>query len=119
MRCKNLFSEGNVIFLRDYSTARIELEKYAKNNGLKIKITVGIWVNTPETEKVLRVELLDCDSEKMSEKKKQTYEKIKLYRKMLNEGMTQAEIAKTLGVSREAVNNFIIYHHIKKEQTDD
>lgn len=114
MICKGLFDNNTIVYVRgDYST-RQQIEQYAKNNGLKIKVTMGVWVNTPETETVLKVELLGEDGTPLSAAKGNTKRKIELYKKLLSEGKRQSEIAKILGVTREAVNSFISYHHIKK-----
>lgn len=109
MICKDLFKYSNVVFVRKVKGGEEQIKNYAESNGIKIKITVGLFVSGLETEQIFKIELL----ERIDGHCKKTDKKIQIYQKLLNEGKSQTEIAKILGITREAVHAFIKYHNIK------
>lgn len=126
MKCKDLFKNSNVEFVpveENLQRQESQITTYANYHGLKIEMTLGIWVNaaTATAERVLRLELVGVvDTPRYKSRYqldentvKKREEKINLIKKLLKEGKKETEIAKLLRCSRQAINQFIRYYCIK------
>lgn len=127
MICKDLFKNSDVIFVpveKNLQRQESQITTYANYHGFKIEMTLGIWVNaaTATAERVLRLELIgNIDAPRYKSRyqlKEDSIEKrknkIELIKKLLKEGKTETEIARTLKCTKQAVNQFIRYHFIKE-----
>lgn len=127
MKCKDLFKNSNVEFVPvedNLQRQESQITTYANYHGIKIEMTLGIWVNaaTATAERVLRLEFVGmCDNPRYKSRYqldentvKKREEKINLIKKLLKEGKKEAENASILKCSRQAINQFIRYYLIKE-----
>lgn len=126
MKCKDLFKNSNVEFVpveENLQRQESQITTYANYHGLKIEMSLGIWVNaaTAKAERVLRLEFVGVvDTPRYKSRYqldentiKKREEKINLIKKLLKDGKKETEIAKVFKCSRQAINQFIRYYLIK------
>lgn len=112
MKFRTAFQDSNVVFLPVAGNLqRLEANIFSQAcyYGAKIKLTTGFFVNpdTEKVEKVLKVELLEDNptlKSKMSEERETR--RAEIWRRFLA-GERQVEIAESLKVSKQLVNQEI------------
>lgn len=128
MKCKDIFANSDVVFVpaeENLQRQEFQITTYANYHGIKIDMRLGLWVDvaTATAERVLRLEFagitdkpryksryqLTTEAELKRKKRKEQF------KKLLKEGKTQAEIAKELKITRQAVSAFIKYNNIYGE----
>ena len=125
MKCKDLFKNSTIEFIPvedNLQRQESQITTYANYHGIKIKMEIGLWVNTATAtaERVLKLTFIGEDNKprypsryKINENTKiKREEKVKRITEYRKQGLTLQEIAQKENCTKQAILIFIKYHNI-------